>query len=265
MDRAVVDRIARLVEDLPALPVVAQQALSALSDPATRPETLEAVLSRDPALSVKVLGQANSAYYRRGRPVTTLAGAIVLLGFKTLQTLILSSAVHRVLQSAGGAAEMLWLHCFGAGLACRELSRKAGSLAVAPDEAFLVGLFHDVGKGVIASRFPRVYDGVGGCAGEREALGFDHGQLGGVLLARWAIPEALAEAVGGHHDPATRGLAELARVGDWVAWGPAPGLASAPPEPAEACFTALGLNPGDLDSVRERLAGALAEEGRVAP
>ena len=76
MDAQALQRIAGLVKDLPALPTVAQEALALLSDPLAEPEQLQAVLSRDPALSLRVLRLANSAFYRRNREVATLTSAI---------------------------------------------------------------------------------------------------------------------------------------------------------------------------------------------
>lgn len=63
----------------------AQQALALLSEPSAEPEVLQAVLSNDPPIALKVLRMDNSACYSRSRQVDSLARAIVLLGFKTLQ------------------------------------------------------------------------------------------------------------------------------------------------------------------------------------
>jgi HD-like signal output (HDOD) protein len=261
MDRAVLDRLAGLVDDLPPLPVVARQTLALLADPATEPEQLEAVLSRDPALSLKVLRMANSAHYRRSRQVNTLGAAIVLLGFKTVQSLVLSSAVHRVLAAAGSAAQPLWVHCFGAAVACREICRRSSPRVADPEEAFLTGLFHDVAKGVIAAKFPGVYGHPIGLDGELESLGFHHGHLGRVLLEKWEIPAALAEAVGAHHDADPGQLGQVALLGDGLAWGLAPGLGAEAPEASPDELGTLGLSAAAVAEVVETITVCLAEEG----
>jgi HD-like signal output (HDOD) protein len=182
MSEQLLAKVAAVVDDLPSLPAVAQEVLALLSDPSTKPERLQSSLSRDPALSLQVLRISNSAYYRRGREITSLADAIVLLGFKTVQSLVMSSAVHRVLSSAGGIASQLWEHCFAVGAACREVAALNGAKMLAKEEAFMVGLFHDVGKGVIATKFPGIYNSGLSAAGETEQIGFNHAELGGVLL-----------------------------------------------------------------------------------
>jgi HD-like signal output (HDOD) protein len=260
MDRAALEKIATLVKDLPALPAVAQEALGLLSNPKTEPEELQAVLSRDPGLSLKILRLANSAYYRRNREISTLTSAILLLGFKTIQTLILSSAVHRVLTSGGSAATSLWEHSLAAALACRELGRRLRGFCSDAEEAFLAGLFHDTAKGVIGAKFPGIYSVPLGLDGEIESLGFHHGHLGQVLLSKWDIPPALCLAVGSHHEREPQGLGLLTAIADWLAWGLAPGIGAEAPEEPSRLLSAVGIDKDLLEEIQRSLAATLAEE-----
>ncbi len=254
------ERIAALVQDLPALPVAAQRALALLSDPATEPEQLQEALARDQALSLRALRLANSAYYRRNREVSTLTSAVVVLGFKTIQTLLLTSAAHRVIASAADVAVPLWDHSYAAAVACREIARESGRGPREGEEAFLAGLFHDVGKGVIAARFPGIYGGADGVHGERDALGFDHGDLGEVLLTRWEIPGDLSAAVGSHHQPEPSPLGELVVLGEWLAWAVAPGVGSEAPSRPDALLRANDLGPERLGDILETVKLYLEEE-----
>lgn len=255
-----VERLAALVQDLPALPAAAQHALALLSDPATEPEQLQEALARDQGLALQALRLANSAYYRRNREISTLSAAVVVLGFRTIQTLLLSCAAQRVIAGAGSLAEQLWGHSFATAVACRELAKELQWGGVAREEAFLAGLFHDLGKGVIASRFPGIYQEAVGADGERSALGFDHGALGQLLLERWKIPESLAGAVGGHHGPAPSSLGCLIVAGEWLAWGVAEGVGGRPPERPSSLLHAYGLGPERLGEVLERVKLVLEEE-----
>ena len=263
MPEDLAERVAKTIEDLPSLPSVVQQALAMMADPTTEPEELERVLARDPGLTLRVLRLANSAYYRRSREVKTLSGAIVLLGFKTVHTLVLGSAVHRLISRAGKVAEPLWLHCYGVGLACREWARRMReTVRFDPEEAFLAGLFHDVGKGVIAVRFPGLYDSPVGGSGEREALGFDHAELGGLLLQRWEIPGSIGEAVTGHHGDAPEGLAALVRAADWAVQELAPSVGNTPERPED--LEALSADEALLGAIQEAVRSGLAEEGSAS-
>ncbi len=261
---AVAQRLADLSGDLPALPLVAQQALGLLAEPGTEPEQLQAVLARDPALALRVLRLANSAYYRRAREVSTLSAGVVLLGFKTIQTLVLSCAVQTVLALAGPLAGRLWEHSFASAAACRELGTVLGLGAAAREEAFLAGLFHDVGKGVLAAKFPGLYETPLGLSGERDALGFQHAELGRLLLEQWGVPPLLAAAVGNHHGPDPEPLARLVAAGDWLAWPLAPGVGSAVPAEPSALLAEAGLGEGALEEMRARVDALLCEDRGAA-
>jgi len=255
-----IERLAALVQDLPALPAAAQRALALLADSATEPEQLQEALGRDQALALQVLRLSNSAYYRRNREVSTLSGAVVVLGFRTIQTLLLSCAAQRVIAAAGDLAEQLWSHSFAAAVACREFGREFKWGGLEREEAFLAGLFHDLGKGVIASRFPGIYEEAQGAEGEQSALGFDHGGLGQLLLERWGIPAALAGAVGTHHGANPSPLGCLVTAGEWLVWGVAEGVGGPPPERPSALLEAYGLGPERLGGVLERVKLVLEEE-----
>lgn len=255
-----IERIAALVQDLPALPAAAQHALALLSDPTTEPGELQQALARDQALALRALRLANSAYYRRSREITTLSNAVVVLGFRTIQTLLLSSAAHRVIAAAGELAEQLWNHSFAAAVACREFSKEIGRGSLEREEAFLAGLFHDLGKGVVAARFPGIYADSAGVEGERAALGFDHADLGQVLLERWQIPAALSAAVGTHHEAGPSALGRLVVMGEWLAWGVAPGVGSCLPERPMGLLDAYGMAPERLGEILESVKLYLDEE-----
>ena len=264
MHNSIVEKLAAIVKELPGLPTVAQEVLRQLSVPGTNPAVLEQTMSRDPALSLRVLRMANSAYYRRGREISSLSDAIVLLGFKTIQSLVLSSAVVNVLNSAGSIAPRLWEHCFAVGVACRELARMNGLPVHEREEAFLAGLFHDVAKGVIASRFPGIYSFPKTAADERDLLGFDHAQLGLVLLNKWQIPSALSDAVGGHHSGAPGLLASLIQAGNCVAQPIAPGVAPLPRECPEELAVRWSLDVASMAALREKTEETISEERSIS-
>lgn len=250
-----------LVGDLPALPAVAQEALARLEDPTTEPEELQAVLGRDPALSLKLLRLANSAFYKRRREISTLASAVLLLGFKTIQSVVLGSAVREVLSRSCSNASGLWTHCFAAAVASRALHRRGGARAEEAEAAYLAGLFHDASKGVIAAKFPGAYAAALTVRDELDLFGFHHGQLGCVLLSRWELPPVLAAAVGTHHDLEPEGLGRVVAAADWLSWEVAPGFGAPAPARPDSLLGTLGLGGAEITAFRQELADALAEEG----
>ena len=84
--RAVVPKLERLLRgapNLPSLPGVAVELLKECRRPEVDIDRVCDLLTRDPALSAKVVSVANSSAYRRGAPVTDPQAAVRrLLNFR---------------------------------------------------------------------------------------------------------------------------------------------------------------------------------------
>jgi putative nucleotidyltransferase with HDIG domain len=200
--------IAAKVGDLPPLPNVATRIIELVGNPNTNAGDLEQVISRDLALTTRVLKLANSALFGRRGMVSTLSRAIVLLGFKTVHSLVIAASTESI-YSAGSTRfkdKLLWEHAVAAALAAGYLARECRYRGV--EEAFLGGLLHDIGKVVMDTNLgeryqgivERVYnEGVAFVDAEQELLGFDHAEVGGLVVRKWNLPETLEEAVRLHH------------------------------------------------------------------
>ena len=120
----------------------------------------------------------------------------------------------------------LWTHSIAVAVVAREIAKKM-RLPVA-DEAFLIGMLHDLGLLVIHQKLPRELRAIceesqkekrNLCDIEREIIGFDHQQLGTALATRWKFPSSVGDAIAFHHHPADapaehRGIASLICVAD---------------------------------------------------
>ncbi len=84
------------IEALPPLPesVIKLEQLFAQGDPA--PEKVITVIEEDPALTVNILSQANSAYYSFQREIVSIQQAYMLLGPARIRTMALDFARNRV-------------------------------------------------------------------------------------------------------------------------------------------------------------------------
>ncbi|MFO7654800.1 MAG: HDOD domain-containing protein, partial [Candidatus Krumholzibacteriia bacterium] len=103
----------------------------------------------------------------------------------------------------------LWQHAVECGLASRRIAEASGQAD--PEEAFVGGMLHDIGKLVMLLNLPDEHRhlrqrqlGGGGAnlAAERQGLGFDHTEVGRLLLERWNMPAALVACASHHHAPA---------------------------------------------------------------
>ncbi len=130
--------------DLPTIPVVATKVMQLIESESATAEELAKVVASDPAVAARVLKISNSSFYGCQRQIQTLSHAIVVLGFATLKSLVVAASVKQVYQPYGLTEKMLWEHSFGAGLAARIIAQE--TRLVSEEEAFLGGLFHDIGK-----------------------------------------------------------------------------------------------------------------------
>jgi len=198
------------IRDLPAMPHVASKVLELSSDPDTSAARLQQVISDDQAMTARILKIANSAMYACSRRIKTLSEAIVMLGFNSIRSLVVTSAA-RNLYSTGAARmglkeRLLWEHSIGTAFACRLLAaRKHPALQ---EEAFLAGLMHDIGKLVLNLQVPDQFEEIVQIVynenrafheTERELLGFDHARVGAMLVNKWKLSPLLEDVIGLHH------------------------------------------------------------------
>ncbi len=204
-------RVASVVGELPSIPMIASQVMEASGNPSTSAEEMRDILEQDPALSLRVLKVANSPLYGFRREVETLRHAIMLLGFQTVESLVLAASLRNVFSNFGLGEKLIWEHSTTAGVVARSLA-SYGPIQVNPDTAFTAGLLHDLGKIALLNLhrqrytkiMSRVYnEGLSFVEAEQDEFGFDHAQLGARVADQWRLPVALVRAIEYHHtDPA---------------------------------------------------------------
>jgi putative nucleotidyltransferase with HDIG domain len=224
-------RMIGAIQELPPMPNVVTRILQLLSDPNSKMADLTEVLSHDQALVARLIKVGNSAFYGRGQKTSTLSQAVVRLGTRTIRSLVLAATTRSLFPmdqtNVGIWGQALWQHSVECGLASRrvaELVRYAD-----PEEAFVGGVLHDVGKVVILLSTPEEYRGIrkkqtsgraSSVGAETAVLGFDHTRVGELLLERWQMPQNLKACVRYHHDPHEAGdfetLASIVACGDYL-------------------------------------------------
>ncbi|MFN7964670.1 MAG: HDOD domain-containing protein [Acidobacteriota bacterium] len=170
-------------------------------------------VSYDPPLAGRVLRVANSAAFATAAPVGTVRSAIQRLGVGRLVAMAIGPTVCKrfatTTASAGIDEGVLWRHAVATSLAAEAMSRYC--TARLPAEAITASLLHDVGK-LVLLRFvhgaEREYLKRAWQEGgrrrfdvEREILGCDHAELGGLVARHWGLPETIRVPIAHHHDP----------------------------------------------------------------
>jgi len=191
-------------------PAAAQRTMSACNDENLAAEQLVPILEQDPLLVQGVLARSNSAYYNRsGRPCLVLTEAITRLGRRSVQNVVLQQALGGLVFSPGGPWQdmvgQVWSHMVRTGPVARELAPLFG---VDPEQAFALGLLHDVGKIAVFERIARLRSANRGHFDVAKpaltrALQILHEPLGGLCAIGWGFGAEAAAAIAAHHrDPA---------------------------------------------------------------
>jgi HD-like signal output (HDOD) protein len=204
--------IHELIGNLKALPATPQtfQALSAaIAQPNVHAADIAQIVSTDTALSVKVLQLANSAFYRRGVPVTSIQTAISYAGLEMIKSLALSACVFSALDASPTAIKRLQ-DLQGRSLRKAHFARMLLRESRHAEEAFTAALLLDIGQAVLALSAPEKFEQMMELARssgrawhevELEVFGAAHPEVGAYLLGLWGLPLTLIEAVAYHHTP----------------------------------------------------------------
>jgi HD-like signal output (HDOD) protein len=207
--RALAPRLSRL----PSLPSTYFNLLKEIESPAATLQGIAGVIARDPAATARLLQTVNSAAFSPAEKVTQPADAVALLGVQTVKSLVLSLQVfsqNDEARKAGLTLEILWEHSLLVAKFARLITLKqTGDIHLA-EEAFTVGLLHDVGRIVLASNLPQEYAATVAAAREKSRpleeeetaqFGVNHAKVGAYLLGLWGLPAEYIEATAAHHAP----------------------------------------------------------------
>ena len=215
--------------DLPTIPVIAIKVMQLIESQTATAQELAKIVASDPAVAARVLKISNSSFYGCRRQIQTISSAIVILGFSTLRSLVVAASLKQVYKPFGLTEKMLWEHSLAAGLAARIFAHE--TRAANEEEAFLAGLFHDIGKIIMNSldreKFQKVMqrcynEGIAFEDAERSVYPFSHEEVGSNVIKKWNFPEVLATAILQHHtlefaaedDPAGVNLAAITALAD---------------------------------------------------
>lgn len=230
--------VLRELDSLPTLPAVATRLIQLGSQEDVEIREIVRLIEVDPTLTAKLLSLCRRAATRTRYPITTVEMAVVMLGLEAVRSLVLSVQVFEWGQNtkrrtrggsrsgsaragqrrtaggsagAGGSAAFdrvgFWQHSIAVASCADLIAREHADLDLHPEEAFVCGLVHDLGKLALDLVLPKAYGRVielseargGNIADfERPIVGLDHHTAGERLAERWNLPEVLREVMSRH-------------------------------------------------------------------
>jgi putative nucleotidyltransferase with HDIG domain len=187
---------------LPTVPEIAVRCLELAHNPEVTFAALSQVIERDPFIATRVVRMSNSPLYGGLARITTIDGAVARLGISTLVALLQELAAEQVFTSRDptirNAFRGIWEHCLGVAHLSRDLAALVGHLS--PNTAYLAGLFHDIGKPIVAALLLEVERGLSGQVFLnggvwRRVVDECHRDVGATIAFRWYLPREVATAV----------------------------------------------------------------------
>ena len=284
------DVIVRQIDDLPAMPAVVRRVLeltapqvAGASDPADLIDEVTRVLSADAALSARLIWMANTS---AAVEVRTVSGAAKSLGVEAVRAAVLSNRVcehvgvaapaqsgppRRGHNSQGLGCRVLWRHSLTVAWICRLLAERL-DMPIDPEEAYLAGLMHDIGKLLLSESLPKSYARAVAAAAEhngslaeweKKTLGVDHLVAGRRLAQHWRLGSSTENAAWLHHQPSEAIPACIPDAGLIRVVALANGLANRKPlgscgsraanQTCEGMMRALGIGEADMSGLTAKL------------
>ncbi len=200
---------------IPTIPEVVQRVATLVEDLESGTSEIGQVIAEDAPLAAKVLRIANSAYYGLSGGCVSTEQASTILGVRVLRNIVTQVAVIQQFQHLqtvdGFDVGALWRHAILTGHMCSFLAKKCRRpIGQAPEELYVCGLLHDVGKVVMLDGLKENYvsmareaaeTGLPLFAAEKRRFGFNHTDVGAVVASRWGLPQSISLAIQYHHGP----------------------------------------------------------------
>ena len=265
------------VDDIQSLPMIITKIIGLADDPESNIHDMEDLILKDQALTSKVLRLANSTHYGYARRISTISEATVLLGFQAIKGIALASTVKPFLEDEleGYLLEknFLWTQSQTCAITSRFIGKQFKYTN--PEEAYIAGLLRDIGKTILNEHMKDEYkqilekvekENMTFLDGEREVLGFDHGEIGEKVAIKWGLPQNLVEAIAYHHTPDLASLnpilVSIVHIADAITMmmGVGLGLDGLQYNISETALKNLNLTEADIGNIMSDVADLIADQ-----
>ena len=198
------------IPDIPTLPAIVVKVNKLLEDYDTSIKELGKIIERDQAMVTKILRLVNSTFYGFRSRIRSIPHAVIVLGFNTIRNAVVSVSIMKAFSeketSEGFDITGFWRHSIGVAVTSRHLAEQ--TRLDSPDDCFVSGLLHDIGKVVLSQHFTELFglvwksvkeDGLSFYEAEQKLVPVNHAKIGGHLAKKWQFPATLIDSITYHH------------------------------------------------------------------
>jgi HD-like signal output (HDOD) protein len=171
----------------------------AMGDESTTLNLLTNIILKNVSLTAIVLRVANSFQYNpRGKPVLSVSRAVTMIGWDAIHNLAAGVLVFEHFRNQSEKLKELVLLMMLTANHARQIAIRSGLRGI--EEAYLCGMFRNLGELVVACYLPAEYacilEGISRNRTEGEAcedvLNFRYEDLGKAMARRWNLPDTVA-------------------------------------------------------------------------
>lgn len=208
----------RKISMLPTIPAVAQDILILTDNNTTSLSSLVNVVEKDPAIILRIISVANSAFFGFGEPVKNLMEAISRIGFDHVKNLALGVSLMTLFSDEKNNAalpyEKIFNHSIAVGLTTKFLLKRLSLKhedyqKIGSDVLLMSGLLHDIGYLALNRFYPEkfnqvithIHEGSPVLSAEETVFDFNHCDIGSWLADQWNLPESIVLTTKHHHFP----------------------------------------------------------------
>ncbi|MFH1992806.1 MAG: HDOD domain-containing protein [Pseudomonadota bacterium] len=258
-------------ENLPSLPQILFRVIELCNNEETRIKDISEIINVDPSLSAKVMNMVNPCYYGSPERTTSMEQALMLLGKNAIKSIAIGAsdiqASSKTTDRSIFRLKVFWRHSLLCAILSKLIAEKI--LYSFPDEAFLAGLLHDIGKLVLWTNFPIKYaDNLSSSkfqqdltlAAQEGRHGVTHCEVGAWLIRRWNLESFMADSILYHHESLDRiqdafPLVQIIYVGNALC----PETNQDKADKFEIAKNLFGLELSELEEITLQAAGAVHE------
>jgi HD-like signal output (HDOD) protein len=190
------------VDSLPSLPTIYNEINNKIDLPETSAREIGEIVATDIAMSAKVLQLVNSSFFGLRTKILNPIDAVLMLGFNTIKSLILSIKIFKKLSENvdPNIAKDLWEHSMKVGQNNKNIAEYEGVSKKLQYDYFSSGMLLDLGKLFFLAYFPKEYKmaleikkerGVTQTQAEKEIFGSTNYLVAAYMMTIWGLPGSL--------------------------------------------------------------------------